>query len=148
MVGHSICSEKSRTLALTSCCRFGGTLLGPVRFTHVETCSREVCRTFKKSEEMTECLTTLRTLDDILANLREELNSLSSSKASEAEASAGATKSSDDSAFPPAHTVKRKLDYSSLQTTKDISRARRLIGARESSIKSVKTMISKKKATC
>ncbi|KAG6381948.1 hypothetical protein JVT61DRAFT_572 [Boletus reticuloceps] len=60
--------------AVVVVCRwFGGTLLGPVRFTHIETCAREVCRRFKKIEEMDECVQTLRTLDDLLAALRAEL---------------------------------------------------------------------------
>jgi hypothetical protein len=59
---------------------YGGTLLGPARFDHVETCAREVCPTFKRKKELEYHLSesTLGTLDDILADLCAELTNLSS----------------------------------------------------------------------
>ncbi|KIY50270.1 ribosomal protein S5 domain 2-like protein [Fistulina hepatica ATCC 64428] len=94
---------------------YGGTMLGPARFTHIETCASEVCRVFKKNEEIADCLSTLTTLDDILADLRAEL------------------------------TEKRALtepDYASWIES-DLPRARRLIKARENAIKSVKLALRK-----
>ena len=46
--------------------RFGGTLLGPASFQHIETCATEVCKTFNQTEELQDCMTALHLLDDIL----------------------------------------------------------------------------------
>ena len=64
--------------SLTECVvhRFGGEMLGPVRFDHIETCAREVCHTFRLKDDMATSIATLTSLDDILASLRAELASL------------------------------------------------------------------------
>ncbi|KZT51593.1 hypothetical protein CALCODRAFT_419606, partial [Calocera cornea HHB12733] len=49
---------------------YGGVLLGPVRFTHIEDCAREVCQFFKSYEEVEELIARLTALDDELAALR------------------------------------------------------------------------------
>jgi len=105
---------------------YGGTLLGPVRFTHIETCASEVCREFKRSEELRECLTTLQTLDDLLTTLRAQLATLT-------------TQSSITSAVIPEWNSK-KPDYKVL----DVAKAKKLIQARENSLKSVKALLAKK----
>jgi putative IMPACT (imprinted ancient) family translation regulator len=102
---------------------YGGTMLGPARFSHIETCALEVCREFKRREEVKDCLTTLGTLDDILAQLREELAVLKG-----------------DTAAVPGKTP----DYSGWIDW-DLPKARRLIRAREGAINSVKELISKHK---
>ena len=48
-------------------------MLGPIRFTHIENCAREVCRVFKVEDEMQDCVSMLQSLDDILADLRVNL---------------------------------------------------------------------------
>lgn len=105
--------------------RYGGTLLGPARFTHIETCASEVCREFKRSEELRECTTTLQTLDDLLITLRAQLATLT-------------TQSLTTSSVPERNS--KKPDYKDM----DISKAKRLIQARENSLKSVKALIAKK----
>jgi DNA repair exonuclease SbcCD ATPase subunit len=107
-------------------------MLGPVRFDHIETCVREVCRTFKLTDELEETITTLRSLDDILAELRREYASL--------------LKPESEVVETPGHDkpTEKKADYSSILQKKDLKRARRLITARESSIKSVKGLLAKK----
>ncbi|KAF8633342.1 hypothetical protein AX17_004514 [Amanita inopinata Kibby_2008] len=103
---------------------YGGTLLGPVRFNHIETCAMEVCRDFKKSEELQDCIATLTSLDDLLAQLRCQLKEQSSPSPSEI----------------PSEAEPKKRDYSAL----DLTKARRLIIARENSIKSCKNLLAKK----
>ncbi|KAJ7076823.1 ribosomal protein S5 domain 2-type protein [Mycena belliarum] len=98
---------------------YGGIMLGPARFSHIETCVLEVCREFKRREEVSEALTTLRSLDDILAQLRAEL-ALSMRTVSAA----------------------KKPDYTGWIDW-DLPKARRLIRARESAILNVKELISK-----
>ena len=106
--------------------RYGGTLLGPARFAHIETCASEVCREFKRSEELRECITTLKTFDDLLITLRAQLASLT-------------TQSLTTSASIPERNSK-KTDYKGI----DVTKAKKLIQARENSLRSVKALISKK----
>ena len=51
-------------------------MLGPNRFTHIETCAAEVCKYFKLQEDLKDCRTMLSSLDDILADLRSEFTAL------------------------------------------------------------------------
>ncbi|KIK94779.1 hypothetical protein PAXRUDRAFT_142154 [Paxillus rubicundulus Ve08.2h10] len=118
---------------------FGGTLLGPVRFTHIETCASEVCRKFRKVEEMEECIQTLKTLDGLLATLRAELQNRTSTITSEEGASASQSSLEARTSKPP--------DYSIMQEGLDLTKAKRLIHARESAINGIKTLIVKSKAT-
>lgn len=115
---------------LTALDRFGGTLLGPVRFTHVETCAGEVCRRFRKIEEMDECVQTLTTLDDLLATLRVEL----------------AAVRTPDSTADNIRTA-RVPDYRTMQDGLDLTKAKRLIHARECAINATKSLIEKCKTS-
>jgi len=146
--------------------RYGGTLLGPARFSHIETCATEVCKTYKQIEELQDCIMTLRMLDETLADLRKELAEVGSKGEGELSASSrepgsaiigpDPTTSASD-LLPDAHrstpekeegadsNVKPKTpDYSNL----DVAKAKRLIKARESSVKSVRTLIEKKARQC
>lgn len=102
---------------------YGGEMLGPARFNHIETCAREACRAFRLRDEIEEDIATLRSLDDILATLRSELSSLRSQ----------------------AEAVVKKPDYDALLKSSDISKIKRLVAAREKAIQSVKTSIQKVK---
>ncbi|KAK2463136.1 hypothetical protein APHAL10511_004791 [Amanita phalloides] len=99
---------------------YGGVLLGPARFTHIESCAEQVCREFKKLEELQDCIATLTSLDDLLAELRSQLEQGSSSSAQ-------------------TDKDNKKRDYSIL----DVPKAKRLIAARENSIKSCKSLLAK-----
>jgi hypothetical protein len=126
--------------------RFGGTLLGPARFAHIETCASEVCRTFKRVEEMEECISTLTRLDVILSGLRQELNDLTqNSEQATSESTSGAIAS--DTIDVAEGRRNRQPDYTAMRKDVDIAKAGRLIGARESAIKSVKSLLSKKRMT-
>lgn len=126
--------------------RYGGTLLGPARFSHIETCATEVCKAYKKSEELQDCITTLRTLDDLLVVHREQLASLTTTTMTEnddSNTSVSPATSDEPSTPSPPSTQKReakKAEYKNL----DVTKAKRLIQARENSVKAVKAMIAKK----
>jgi len=94
-------------------------MLGPTRFTHIETCAAEVCRHFKLQEDLNDCRTMLSSLDDILADLRSEFTALTGK--------------------PSTH---RTMDY---DTIDDLSKLRKLVVAREAAIKSIKTLIGRAK---
>lgn len=127
---------------LSTPCRYGGELLGPVRFNHIETCTQEVCRTFRQKEDMAECITTLLSLDDILATLRAELASAQPREAASAADGGGQEKGGASTST----SVSRKAqDYTSLRDGLDLKKARRLITARESSIRAVKSSLKKVK---
>lgn len=101
--------------------RFGGTLLGPMRFTHIENCTLDACVRFKTIEELESLVARLQILDQSLAEKRAKL------------AGDGNANSS------------KSQDYSSLLTTLDMAKARRLIKARESAIKSLESLLSGKR---
>ena len=105
-------------------------MLGPVRFEHMENCAREVCRTFRIKDELEESIATLGTLDDMLELLRGELSELSGT---------------DPKVTRATSETKRKHDYKTLLDTQDLAKAKRLITARENSIKSVKNSLQKAK---
>jgi hypothetical protein len=115
---------------------YGGTLLGPARFAHIETCAQEVCRVFKRKEEFEDCLSSLSTLDDILADLRAELASLPAPSTT----TSPSTDTKDASPRPP-----KKPDYTLLKPDEDLAKAKRLLAARENAIKSVKALIANRK---
>ncbi|KIK67500.1 hypothetical protein GYMLUDRAFT_37635 [Collybiopsis luxurians FD-317 M1] len=120
--------------AVVICSRwYGGIMLGPARFSHIETCTTEACRMFKNKQELEECIAMLGTLDDILKDLRGELALLNSDSQS-------ATASNDDSIRPKM----KPPDYSSW-TEADLPKARRLVAAREKAVASVKSMIAKRR---
>ncbi|KAH9174944.1 ribosomal protein S5 domain 2-like protein [Lactarius sanguifluus] len=112
---------------------YGGTMLGPIRFTHIQDCAREVCQVFRVEDEMQDCISTLKSLDDILADLREELANAKK-----------ANRQSPDSEAKP-HTTKK--DYSALQKSLDMVKARRQISAREKAIESVKRLINEERSS-
>jgi hypothetical protein len=96
-------------------------MLGPARFVHIETCAQEACREFKKLEELQDSITMLSSLDDLLAQLRSELKREGSSPGS------------------PADKETKNPDYSNL----DLAKTKRLIAARENSIKACKNLLAK-----
>ncbi|KAF9516050.1 hypothetical protein BS47DRAFT_715579 [Hydnum rufescens UP504] len=113
--------------AVVVCSRwYGGTFLGPVRFTHIETCTREVCRTFKVIEQVEECIQELDKLDVTLADLRANLAAVT-------ESTSGSTK--------PA--VPKGKDYSSLLDPPDLPKAKRLVNARNSAINGIRALLLK-----
>jgi hypothetical protein len=101
--------------------RFGGTLLGPKRFTHIENCTHDACVRFKSVEEVQSYVERLLALDQTLTEKRATL------------AGDGNTASS------------KLQDYSSLLATSDIAKARRLLKARESAIKSLEAILKDKR---
>ena len=107
-------------------------MLGPVRFTHIQDCAREVCQVFRVEDEMQDCISTLQSLDDILADLRGELAKIKE----KAESQPDYRGSKSDARSHPTK------DYSGLRKSLDTAKARRQISAREKAIESVKKLIS------
>ena len=108
-------------------------MLGPVRFTHVENCAREVCKVFKVEDEMQDCVSMLQSLDDILADLRGELANLKGESSRQTRDSKSEARS---------HPT---TDYSALRKSMDVVKARRQISAREKAIESVKKLINQER---
>ena len=114
--------------------RYGGIMLGPVRFTHIQDCAREVCKTFRVEDEMQDCISTLQSLDDILADLRGELAKIKDERPQSDRGSQSKARSRDPT-----------KDYSALRKSLDIPKARRQISARERAIDSVKKLINEQR---
>jgi hypothetical protein len=117
---------------------YGGTLLGPARFTHIQTCALEVCRAFKRKEEVEEYVSTLSTLDDNLTHLRADLaNSPSDSMPLTADNSRPVT---------TGISSPKKPDYPALLREADLPKLKRLVNAREKAVASIKALLAKKRA--
>lgn len=114
--------------------RYGGTLLGPARFTHIETCATEVCREYERNEELQDCKSSLAEMDSLLLDMRTELAQATTAFPA---AQDGDFPSLDQS--PAAPATAKKPDYTNL----DLDRAKRLVRARESAIKSVRASLVK-----
>lgn len=110
-------------------------MLGPVRFTHIQDCARNVCQVFKVEDEMQDCISMLQSLDDILSDLRAEL--------ANTKGASSTTQNQDSKAEARSHPTK---DYSALQKSLDVAKARRQISAREKAIESVKKLINEEQA--
>lgn len=106
--------------------RYGGTMLGPIRFTHIEKCTLEVCYAFKIIEKIEECIIELESYDETIANLRAEIAALSGTSSPQTTA----TKYEAILLNPP-----------------DLAKARRLLNARKGAMSGLqKTLESKKQA--
>ena len=145
--------------------RYGGELLGPVRFDHIDACAREVCRKFRVEEEMEEHIATLSSLDDILSTLRAELsdfkatisnNQIETTKSGSGDgvsddtgvaspSSSQATLLSQETPIPSMTVGGKGPDYKSLRESRVVKKVKRLVTARENSIKSVKIALKKMK---
>ncbi len=122
-------------------------MLGPVRFDHIEMCTREVCHTFRVKDDMATSVATLTSLDDILASLRAELASLTASKPpADAEGSIAGTEGDASTAVAAVPAKKSRPSYAALEESLDVAKAKRLITARENSIKSTKVALQKARA--
>jgi hypothetical protein len=93
---------------------------------------------------MEECISTLTRLDNMLASLREELNDLTQN-ADLATSGSTSARTASDEIDDAKGKRSRQPDYTVVQRDLDIIKARRLVGARESAVKSVKSLLSKKK---
>lgn len=111
-------------------------MLGPVRFAHFETCAREVCRKFRLKDEMAGLIATLSTLDATLDTLRSELAQLTTESTPSESRTPTETKAS---------SSQKKPDYSELQESLDILKAKRLVKARENATKVVRNALQKKR---
>lgn len=118
--------------------RYGGTMLGPVRFQHIETCTREVCQLFRSLEQVEEEITVLESLDEEISILRAELGRLTNP---DPIASISSTPT-------PSNTLK-KQDYTAslLDPRPDVAKAQRLVRARRGTINSLKSSIQRHKTS-
>lgn len=145
-------------------------MLGPVRFTHIENCTREVCRKFKFIDEVRDRVSALRILDTQLADLRFELASLTppSSQITSQSTTEPPSHSEKESTMDSAEerlnpdTRKRKReddmdgrterskpppDYEKmlLYPEPDVEKAKRLVKARQTAVQSVTSILARKK---
>ncbi|KAF8343054.1 ribosomal protein S5 domain 2-like protein [Cantharellus anzutake] len=118
--------EKEGVLdAVVVCSRwYGGTMLGPVRFAHIEKCALEVCHAFKTIEQIEDCIIELKSYDETLAKLRAEIATLQGTP-------------------PPQLTP---TDYkAALLTPPDLAKAQRLLNARRSAVDGLQRTLELKK---
>ena len=95
-------------------------MLGPVRFEHIENCATEVCLKFEKKEETEDFITRLTELDETIARLRTDL-----------------ARAKGEEQGPLA----KDSNYNGIREALDVEKARRLLGAREKTVTSLKKLI-------
>lgn len=123
--------------------RFGGTMLGPARFTHIADCARAVCGAMNEREKAAERATKvadlvaqLREWDTEVTDLRSEIAALEPKKA-ETEVQASEGKQPTVSLKPP--------DYTNILNPPDVEKAERLLQARQKTVQSLKSALEKKR---
>ena len=110
---------------------------------------------------MDDCISTLTTLDSILAKLRLDLEAARQNQSNSSSSSSSGTPdevetivtpasllsnpllSDDDDDLPPVKIRKIAQDYTDLRRGGDMAKAKRLINARESAIKAVRRLLEK-----
>jgi hypothetical protein len=101
-------------------------MLGPVRFTHIEACTRRVCGLLRNREAVEELVLQLTQFDDIITSMRAELAAFNAGTG------------------PTSSPKSKQPDYSSLLAPPDLAKAQRLIKARRGTIDSLKNSIERK----
>lgn len=102
-------------------------MLGPARFSHIETCTREVCQLFKSFEQVEERIAELESLDQEIADMRAQLSLLTDSSTT-------------------ASTKKHDYKTSLLEPRPDVAKAQRLVRARHGTVNSLKKSIQRHSA--
>jgi len=116
---------------------FGGTLLGPARFTHIETCAMEVCTKFKNKELVEEYIGQLKELDDEVAKLRKSLAS-----------SADNDDNNNTEQSGESSTRSTKLpNYDQLIDSLDVEKAKRLVAARGRAVSALRKLQDERNVT-
>lgn len=125
-----------------------------------------MCRAFAVKDEVDDCIATLTALDETLARLRSKLESLRAAQASSSlsetpqetvppflapsDRPVSAASALDVAGSEPL-AKKRKLEpaqgYADLRRSTDVKKAKRLITARENSIKAVQKLLDKETST-
>jgi len=107
---------------------FGGTLLGPVRFTHIEQSASEVCTKFKDKELVEDYVQQLKSLDEEVISLRKQL----ASESGTSEASKSPSKAT---------------NYDQLLESLDVDKAKRLVTARGKAVATLRKIQDQQSAT-
>lgn len=131
-------------------------MLGPARFKHIETCTREVCRAFRTYEEVQSVIEQLEKMDSELVRLRSLLASLKSSSSPSSEPSSSQQQDADtehdedkqkpilESSSSPISTptpTQNQNYVKLLLTPPDLAKAKRLLTARTNAVKIVRAHI-------
>ncbi|KAB5595220.1 thiamine biosynthesis protein [Ceratobasidium theobromae] len=113
--------------------RFGGTMLGPARFTHIADCARAVCTAMFEREQAAEraslvadLVAQLREWDTEIADLRLEIATLE-------------PRPTPDKGKQPMLSLKPP-DYTNVLDPPDVEKAQRLLQARQKTVQSLKAL--------
>ncbi|CCO30388.1 hypothetical protein BN14_04416 [Rhizoctonia solani AG-1 IB] len=126
--------------------RFGGTLLGPARFSHIADCAHAVCTAMYDREKAAErtsraadLVAQLREWDTEVADLRLEIAALTKVETGSGEA--------EEKGKQPSISVSLKPpDYTNVLNPPDVEKAERLLQARQKTVQSLKAALEKKRA--
>ncbi|QRW15336.1 thiamin biosynthesis protein [Ceratobasidium sp. AG-Ba] len=131
--------------------RFGGTLLGPVRFTHIADCARAVCTAMyekEKAEEraskVADLVAQLREWDTEVTELRTQIALLDAKESNEKKTDNRNDKEENKPSVP---ILLKHPDYTSVLNPPDVEKAERLLQARRRTVQSLKSALEKKQNT-
>lgn len=130
---------------------FGGTMLGPARFTHITDCARAVCTAMSDQERENErkakaadLVAQLREWDTEVTELKLEIAALEPKKTS-TEGEEKGEKPSDTDKKPAISVSLKPPDYTNVLNPPDVEKAERLLQARRKQVQSLKTILDKKR---
>ncbi|KAF8710431.1 TENA/THI-4/PQQC family, partial [Rhizoctonia solani] len=124
--------------------RFGGTLLGPARFSHIADCTRAVCtamyereRAAERASRVADLVAQLCEWDTEVAELRLEIAALTKVETRSGEVGEKEKQPTISVSFKP-------LDYKNVLNPPDVEKAERLLQARQKTVQSLKAVLEKK----
>ncbi|KAG8746955.1 hypothetical protein FRC12_014174 [Ceratobasidium sp. 428] len=149
---------------------FGGTLLGPARFTHIADCARAVCnakyekeKAEERASKVADLVAQLREWDTEVTELRTQIAVLDAKQKQAIEKDEQKTKDDLEAAIMPDQgdkvkepedkaekkksTISLSLkppDYSNILDPPDVEKAERLLQARRKTVESLKSVLKKK----
>ncbi|KAG8746124.1 hypothetical protein FRC10_005990 [Ceratobasidium sp. 414] len=135
---------------------FGGTLLGPARFTHIADCARAVCNAMYEQEKAQEraskvadLVAQLREWDTEVTELRTQIAALDAKQ--KIKESDKTNKPDEDKAREPDERKPivslKPPDYTNILNPPDVEKAERLLQVRRKTVETLKSVLQKKQST-
>ncbi|CAE6434346.1 unnamed protein product [Rhizoctonia solani] len=126
--------------------RFGGTLLGPARFSHISDCTRAVCTAMYEREKAAERTSRVADLVAQLCEWDTEVAELRLEIATLAKAETGSGEVEEKGKQPTIPVSLKPPDYTNVLNPPNVEKAERLLQARQNTVQSLKALLEKKRA--
>lgn len=127
---------------------FGGTMLGPARFTHIADCAKAVCTAMSEQErenerkgKVADLVAQLQEWDTEVAELKLQVAALEPKKSSVE----GEENGENTDKRPVVSVSLKPPDYTTVLNPPDVEKAERLLQARRKQVQSLKAILDKKR---